>query len=155
MLLQLLCHETLAGQLGSRFFRCDKALHLRPEYSVMRTQCAEKKRQYKSYVFFALFCFAFWLFLCGYHFSGNEGTIKVPLIRELKLFRSSLLCYLFLLFFFPILFLGAFSGTTAFSLAFLECFFIYISDISSLFFHKTMPNGLFQAIAFLSQGSPK
>ena len=42
----------------------------------MRTQSAEKKREYLSYVFFALFCFAFWLFLCGDHFSGNEGNNK-------------------------------------------------------------------------------
>lgn len=104
-----------------------------------------------------LFCFVllFDSFYAVITFQAMKETIKVPLIRQLKLFRSSLLCYLFLLFFFPILFLGAFSGTTAFSLAFLECFFIYILDISSLFFHKTMPNGLFQANAFLSQDSPK
>lgn len=121
----------------------------------MRTQSAEKKRQYLSFVFFALFVLLFDSFYAVITFQAMKETIKVPLIRPLKLFRSSLLCYLFLLFLFTNFIFRSILRHHSIFFSILGMFFIYILDISSLFFHKTMPNGLFQAIAFLSQDSPK
>ena len=67
----------------------------------MRTQSAEKKRQYLSFVFFALFCFAFWLFLCGDHFSGNEGNNKSsinPAAKTVPQFSLMLLVFTFFIY---------------------------------------------------------